>query len=957
MSDVFVSYSRRDSEFVRRMADSIAARGKEVWLDTEGIADGEVFPEAIKRAIESSDAFLFVITPDSVGSAYCDHEVEYARQMQKRIVPVLREPVPDSELPAEIRDRNWIPFTDDASFDPSMGRLVTALDTDLEATKAHTRWLVKALEWDKEGRDNSFLLRGLELKAAEEWLASRPEDADPTPTTLQREYLLASRTAAARRQRMLMIGSAVVAAVSVGLLIFALISRGQAVSERVSARSQALAAESQAQLPNDPEISVILGMRAVRTKATPQSMLALRAALDASPLELSLPHVNVPGACGNSVLGLAAAYSPDGGQIAETVCSGSVRWFDAASGRLLRVTQVGRGASSAAYSPDGTSVAVGTGPGVALLETHSGRVLRRLGAGSSPGGRPAQTMAVAFSPNGRLLAASTPGEVTAWSLPSGRFRTLAHVPAQGFSLAFSPDGRLLYAGSFDAMVHVYDVATSRQVRQIDPFPAAHGSSPWPLVVATSHDGTRVAVAYPDGSGAGVVALYSTRTWRKLFDVVSIPSVEIASLSFSPDDTRLAVGAEDGTAGVWSLVAREQLAAYDGPTAAVNSVAFTPDGRRVLTASNDGVTRVWRATGSERSFVPIYASVDFMSLRGNTLEVLASSSAGGAWLSWYRLPGGQLFRRVTLLSPQIHGFPSISPDGRVAFVARFAASRNQVPSAATMTIVDAASGKVVHRLGSALVEQQGYPTFSPDDSKLILLETTNAKTVAGPGGEGPGIVGAEQLKAVTLATGRAVTLFHAQPCGPGAVVRWAFSGDGKRVAQASFCGIVEVWDTRTGRLLQTVDQGAETSAVALNHDGTRLLVASWDSRATMWSVATGRRLVDFVGHTRGIAAAALNADGTRLITGSLDRTLRVWDARTGQILRVLTFNTAPAPVAFSIDGREFALEENTPIAGVPNIVRVFDTCPGCQNPTALLKLAAPRATTNLTQLESTVRAGS
>ena len=124
MPDVFVSYSRRDSEFVQRLAESVSQRGKEVWLDTEGIADGEVFPEAIKRAIEQSDAFLFVITPASVRSAYCENEVDYAREMQKRIVPVLRDPVPDGELPAEIRDRNWIPFTDDAQFDPSLERLV-----------------------------------------------------------------------------------------------------------------------------------------------------------------------------------------------------------------------------------------------------------------------------------------------------------------------------------------------------------------------------------------------------------------------------------------------------------------------------------------------------------------------------------------------------------------------------------------------------------------------------------------------------------------------------------------------------------------------------------------------------------------------------------------------------------------------------------------------------------------
>ena len=233
MPDVFVSYSRGDSVFVSRLVESIKSRGKDVWVDTEGIADGEVFPEAIKRAIEQSDAFLFVITPASVASSYCENEVEYAREMQKRIVPVLRDPVKDGELPVEIRDRNWVPFTDDAQFDASLERLLRALDTDLQAAKAHTRWLVKALEWDTEDREGSLLLRGAELGSAEAWLAASPEGADPAPTALQREYLLASRTAAARRQRTAMGASLAVALVSIGLLVFALISRGQAVSARV----------------------------------------------------------------------------------------------------------------------------------------------------------------------------------------------------------------------------------------------------------------------------------------------------------------------------------------------------------------------------------------------------------------------------------------------------------------------------------------------------------------------------------------------------------------------------------------------------------------------------------------------------------------------------------------------------------------------------------------------------
>jgi len=41
--------------------------------------------------------------------------------------------------------------------------LIQALDTDLDAVKSHTRILVRALEWDRNGRDSSFLLRGIDL--------------------------------------------------------------------------------------------------------------------------------------------------------------------------------------------------------------------------------------------------------------------------------------------------------------------------------------------------------------------------------------------------------------------------------------------------------------------------------------------------------------------------------------------------------------------------------------------------------------------------------------------------------------------------------------------------------------------------------------------------------------------------------------------------------------------------
>jgi tetratricopeptide (TPR) repeat protein len=57
----------------------------------------------------------------------------------------------------------------------------------------HTRLQVKAIEWNKRGRDDSFLLRKMDLADAETWFAGS-KDKEPTPTALQQEYITTSRT-------------------------------------------------------------------------------------------------------------------------------------------------------------------------------------------------------------------------------------------------------------------------------------------------------------------------------------------------------------------------------------------------------------------------------------------------------------------------------------------------------------------------------------------------------------------------------------------------------------------------------------------------------------------------------------------------------------------------------------------------------------------------------------------
>ena len=406
MADVFLSYSRRDFAFARRLADALEARGKEVWIDIEGIRDAEIFPAALRSAIETSDGFVFVISPDAVQSEYCVQEVDHAVETGKRIVPVEFRTVPDGEVPEPIRVRNWIPVDGAGDFESGVDRVLGALDTDLDHVKAHTRWNIKALEWESEGRDRSFLLRGAERSAAEAWLAGAA-DKEPEATALQREYLLASGEAAARRQRAVAAISLGVAIVSLALLVFALVQRGHALTQRSEARSarttnksRALAFESQNQQAVDPERAVLIAMEGVRAKATPDALFALRAALDHDPLQGRMPGTGIQ-RCNQ--LGPAVVYAPRRPWVIEGLCDGTVRVVDSRSERVVRTLRLRGPADAAALQPGW--VAAGDrrwGRGVALrrpdahaapappdagpTRAHRPELRCRAGRGDEPGG-------------------------------------------------------------------------------------------------------------------------------------------------------------------------------------------------------------------------------------------------------------------------------------------------------------------------------------------------------------------------------------------------------------------------------------------------------------------------------------------------------------------------------------------------------------------------------------------
>jgi hypothetical protein len=199
MPDIFVSYAREDSAFVRKLVDALKAKERDIWVDFDDIPFASEWWKEVVEGIETSAAAIFVTSADSINSQYCSLEIAELIKNNKKIIPiVVRRPSDEhiARLPQNIRDLNWIFFEDEAKFEESFGNLILALDTDLELAKEHTRLLIRAYEWERHSHSQSLLARGDELAEFLPMLKMK------NLTSLQRDFLNASLEQAEAQQQL-----------------------------------------------------------------------------------------------------------------------------------------------------------------------------------------------------------------------------------------------------------------------------------------------------------------------------------------------------------------------------------------------------------------------------------------------------------------------------------------------------------------------------------------------------------------------------------------------------------------------------------------------------------------------------------------------------------------------------------------------------------------------------------
>ncbi len=861
--DVFISYSRADSNFVRKLNEALELQGKFTWFDQESISSGTDFQQEIYRGIEQSDNFLFVISPNSVNSPYCADEVEYAKSLNKRFVTILYRQVETEQLHPELLKVQWIDFRKHGGyFHANFSELIRTLDTDREYLREHTKKSYQAREWKQKGKCVDLLLRGSESAISYEWLQTvKQQQKQPPVTELLAEFIHQSQAEAERlekveierkkrelekdkkafvatRTRNVILSISLI--ITTGLSIFAWREQRLAQQESKIASGRQLAAQSkliQNQHGSLYQRSLLLAVESIKKfqqldLPSVEADQALRLGLSLLPrFILGMKHQGVE----------TVTYSSDGKYIASGGWDNTARLWDARTGKEIFRFPHDDAVNAVVFSSDSKYIATASSDKTARLwDLTTGQEIFRF---------PHQDRvnAVVFSSDSKYIAtASSDKTARLWDLTTGqeifRFSNDDEVEA----IAYSPDSKYIVTAN-SKTARIWNTRNGKETNTLNLNHTIRA-------IAVSPDSKYIAI----GSFDNIVKVWNINNGK---EVTSVKHDNIVSaVVFSSDSKYIATGSGDKTARVWDISTGTELARIN-PNGEVSAIAFSPDGKYLVTANSESTLGIWDVSNDGKLFhVSLDHQISDVAYSPDG-KYIATANDGSTQI-WDAVLGEEILQLK-------HNKPvtsvEFSPDGK--YIAT--ASSNKI------TIWDSTTGKQVTQL--------------QDRDSLFVIQFSRDRKYIATGSRD------RMARVWDIATSKEVASFSHD----GLVDDVSFSPDNKYLATASWDRNARIWDIATGKEIIRLNHELEVVTIAFGGNKYIATGSFASNDAQIWDIKTGEEITR-LHHDGMVQDIVFSQNGKYIATASSDNTARVWDATTNQEIARFKQDKSVLAVAFSPD---------------------------------------------------------
>ncbi|MBK9210164.1 MAG: TIR domain-containing protein [Anaerolineales bacterium] len=865
---VFISYSRKNKLFARKLNKAFDDSNIEAWVDWEGIPLSADWMAEITAAIKACDAFVFIISPDSLKSKVCMDELELGIQYNKKIVPVLYvDPEKRQKMHPKLASTNWVYMrTKKDDFKGTVPKLVESVQTDLSWVHQHTRLLQRASEWEQKSRNRSYLLQGSDLSEGESWMIESTKDETRSVVPLQAEYINTSRKDAVKRQRNLTFGVGVALAFSIILGFYAFrqsieaqqsrdraeISQRNAEEKEMARATQQAVAEEQ-KIIADANAQVAKAQRsAAEAKIYQEKVGELYAStLLAVDAYQNLPELDdaenilrhnihlLPTPISQNTVNAriwTIQPSPDYLKFVTVDSAGKACAWSMEDGSLFFCIQHEGIVYDSAFSKDGSILVTGTEKGlVSFWDANTGEAIKALKFDGV-------IWDLNMHPDGEFLGIARSGAVS-----------IINMKTLNEEFFFTQNGEVKVI-DYDETGQYMGIGTSTGTASIWKFMAGQ------TIPGPKHNSEVIDVAFsPDGKwmvsvGADSVArgVLITSGGQK-YSILHGDWVE--DVTFSNDGSWFVTVSDDNTVRVIETATGQERLRMTHANF-VQKVRVSSDDQWIATTGYDKTVRIWDSvTGAEVMQIPIDGVGSSIRFNKTATRLVVGDYDGNISI-WdiSKLKAHKAFVQI----PQFSHKAIFSPDGQWLVVNSDDQSIWAIPA-------DKAGEKEDGRKKIASVNGLTYDMVISSDSKWVAAVEYDSN-----------IAEHNRVVLVSIDGQQKHSLSH----GGQTIETVAFTPDNKKIITSDQNGLINIWDVNTRGLLSSFNVDGIALSLTISPDG-KYLVAGIEegNRSIVWSLSTLNQ-VAVLSQVGREGAAQFSTDGKFIATGSSEGTIYLWNAEDG-----------------------------------------------------------------------------